>query len=397
MKNKALFIVYLALLAAVAPFSTDIYLASMPTIQQQFHASSTDIQLTLSLFFVCFAIGQLVWGPLSDKFGRKPIIYVGISLYVIGSVLCILSSSINGLIVARVIQGSGACAGIVSAMAMVKDSFKDSTEMAKVLSGMVSVMLLAPMIAPIIGSRLLTHFSWHSNFYFLAAYGLIVLAASLFVKESYPAAARKALPVNKLLSAYWQQIIFRPFFLATLAASFMFCIVFCFISSASFVYINLYHLLPENFGYYFAINASALIMGSLTLRYIKRMMTDKFIITLGLILAITGSLVMTLLLILFPNNIYSVAIPAFFATYGVGVLFPELTSCALKHVVEYTGLTSSLIGTCRFVFAAVTGLFVGTAVATSALPMALSMLGLGLVTAVFAFFYFKASRSQSKG
>ena len=395
MKNKTLFILYVALLAAAAPFSTDIYLASMPIIQQQFHASSTDIQLTLSLFFVCFAVGQLFWGALSDKIGRKPVVYVGISLYVIGSVMCILSQDIHALILARVVQGSGACAGIVCAMSMVKDSFEDPSEMAKVLGGMVSVMLLAPMVAPVIGSRLLTHFSWHSNFYFLAGYGLVVLLATLFVKESYPAAIRKPLPVSHLLSAYYQQLKFPPFLLASLSAAFMFCIVFCFISSASFVYINLYHVAAEDFGFYFALNASALILGSLTLRFFKDYMTDKIIVISGLALALSGAAGMWLALHVFPAHVYAVVIPAFFATYGVGLLFPELTSFALRHVVEYTGLASSLIGTFRFVFAAVTGLLVGTAVTHSALPMAGSMIGLGLVTALFLLFYFKCLKSNA--
>ncbi len=322
MSKSRLFIVYLAALAAFAPFSTDIYLASMPTIKHTFATSVENVQLTLSLFFIVFAILQLFWGPLSDHLGRKAVIFSGVSIFIVGSLLCAWSHTISSLIVARIIQAIGACSGTVIAITMVKDTFPNHREMSKVLSGMTSVMIIAPMIAPIIGSYLLVHINWQANFYALAIYGFILLIGACFIKESYHKAVRTALPINTLLHAYWKQLRFTPFLLAVVAVSTNFSVLFSFISSSSFIYIKIYYLATHLFGYFFALNASALILGVLSLNYLKRNFQDKKIIFIGMFISFFGAIMMFIALYIQPNLIWSIAIPSFIITYGVGVLYP---------------------------------------------------------------------------
>jgi DHA1 family bicyclomycin/chloramphenicol resistance-like MFS transporter len=388
--NRTPLILFLAALSALAAFSTDIYLASMPVIQRLFHTSVATMQLTLSLFFIGFAIMQLVWGPLSDRMGRKPILFIGLCIFTLGCLLSALSHNMTWLLIGRVIQAIGACSGIVAALSIIRDTFENAHDMAKALSSVAITMMIAPMIAPIIGSFLLAHINWEANFYFLAIGGIILLISTFFARESHPKQRRKPLPANQLLHAYWQQIKCRPFLLATIATSTNFAIMFSFISSSAFIYIKTYHLAPADFGYFFALNAVALILGSLFLRLRKGKTSDKKITAIAITCSLSGSIFLLITLQLFPASIWSVATPCFITTLGVGILFPEANTCALKNVVSFTGLASSLIGTTRFVLAAIVGYIMGLAATHSAMPLAISMLTLSVLTACFMWLYFHA-------
>ena len=390
-KNSTLFIIYLAGVVAFAPFSTDIYLASMPTIQRLFGTSAAEVQLTLSLFFVGFAIAQLLWGPLSDRIGRKPVLFIGISIYIVGSIMCGLSNTISLLIFSRIIQSIGACSGIVVGMAIVKDQFPDPIIMSKVLSRMMGVVIVAPVIAPIIGSYLLVRFNWQSNFYFLALYGVILFISTCFVNETYPKEIRKPLPLKKLSHAYTEQINCLPFLLVVLAVSTNFCVLFSFISSSSFIYLQIYHLPIHLYGYFFAFNATAIIVGSFSLPKLKDVFKDKHIVFSAILISLFGSLLMLFLIHIKQHSIWSVAIPSFIVSFGVGVLFPELTSYALKNVVSYTGIASSLLGSIRFVLAGGTGFLMGFVITNSAMPLAISMITLNILTLTAMIYYFKKS------
>jgi len=393
-KTQIYLILYLSMLAAFAPFSTDIYLASMPIIQNNFHTSTATMQLTLSLFFVSFASALLFWGPLSDRIGRTLIIKIGVSIFIVGSLFCAFSNTILELIIARIIQAIGACSGIVMALAIVKDIFNEKSEISKVLSILVSVSMLAPMIAPIVGSYLLVHIGWRSNFYFLSLYGFILFICAFFLKESHPASTRKALPVNGLLTAYVKQIRNLQFSLSTLAISTNFSVLFSFISSSPFIYINIYKLPPHLFGYFFALNALAITCGSLSVKKLKNKIRDSQIITIGCVAMFFGIIGMFATLHLWQHSIWSIVIPSFVITYGVGVLYPELTSYALKSVISHTGLASSLIGAFRFILAAIVGFIMGSVITQSAMPLAITMLILITLTIFLMILYFNVTEKK---
>lgn len=389
--NKIALVIYVAALTAFAPFSTDIYLSSMPIIQHEFSASVAAVQLTLSLFFVSFGLMQLFWGPLSDRIGRKAVILISAIVFVMGSQLCAHSTSIFQLIMSRIIQSVGASAGMIMSMAIVKDRFPDNKHMSAILSIMTSISILAPMIAPTIGSYLLVHFGWHSNFYFLSLYGGVLIIGTLFTRESLPAKSRIPLPMGKLCAAYLEQLKQPLFLLAILSISTNFSIMFSFIATSSFIYINLYHLRPELFGYFFVLNAVALTCGSLSLKILKKKLIDSVIIKIAATLSVFGAFCMILAILKYPLSIYSVVIGSFIVTYGVGILYPELTTYALKNVTNYTGIASSLIGTVRFIMAAMIGFLTGMSINTNALPLAIIMLLLSLCTYMIMILYFKRS------
>ena len=386
-KKSALLIIYLGALAAFAPFTVDSYLPAMPGLVKLFHTTAANIQLTLSLFLAGFAIGLLFWGPLSDRVGRKAVTVTGIFIFVCGSLFCGFSHSVTQLIFARIIQAFGACAGIVMSLTIIKDTFTDAKEMTKVMSSMISVAMISPMIAPIIGSYLLVHFGWSSIFYFLAAYGFILIIASFFTTESYPKSTRKPLPVNRLFHSYYQQAKFTPFLLITIAVATNFSVMFSFIASSPFIYIKLYELPRHLFGYFFAINAAAVMLGTITLRRLKGSVNDVKLITIGLLITIVGAILMLVALKFNPTSIWNVVIFSFIVTYGVGILYPELTSTALRNVVQYTGLASSLINTSRSILSAIVGLLMGAFIVDSALPLGITMLILSLLTATFFIIY----------
>lgn len=390
--KRARLIIYLAALSALAAFSTDIYLASMPVIQTLFHTSASNIQLTLSLFFIAFAFLQLVWGPLSDRLGRRTVIFIGIGVFTLGSLLSAFSHSITELIIARIIQAAGACSGIVCAFAIVKDTFSNHNQITQALSSITVTLMISPMLAPILGSYLLSHINWQANFDFLALGGLILLTCNIFFKETHLKHKRKPLPANQIKKAYLEQIKHGPFLLATLATAASFSVMFSFVSSSSFVYINLYHIAPKHFGYYFSLNAIGLMLGTASLKLLKGKIRDSSLIIVGLICTAVGGIAMVMCLQLKPASIWSIAIPSFVATYGAGLLFPETNSCALKHVLAYNGLASSLIGTTRFILAAIVGYIMGLTTSHSAMPLAISIITLSIATAFLMLVYFQQQK-----
>lgn len=395
MKNKIL-ILYLAGLSAFAPVSTDIYIASMPTIERYFGTTAAKVQLTLSLFFVSFAIMQLLWGPLSDRIGRKPVIPIGLIVYIIGSLLCAFSHSIGMLIFARMIQAAGACCGIVMALAIIKDTYTQPKRMAKILGLVMSIMVIAPIIAPIIGSYLLAAFNWQANFYFLTGYAILLFVALPFFKESYPKSSRKPLPASQIVNAYRTQLFCWPFFLALFALSANFGMLFSFVAAVPFVYISTYGLPAHLFGYFFAFNAAGIITGRLVIHRLNLFFTSKQIIYATITLAYISAVVMLIAISLQPYSIWCVAIPAFFITLSFGIAFPELTTHALQNVIGHTGIASSLLGSIRYIFGAMMGLLTGVLVVGSPLPLPVMFLALNSLSFTCVIIYFKNKTSNDQ-
>ncbi len=381
-------VIYLAMLSAFAPFSTDSYLASMPIIKNFFHTSASNVQLTLSLFFVSFSAGLLVWGPLSDRIGRKPVIAIGLIIFIAASLFCAASHNITVLIFARIAQAFGACCGVVMTSTIVKDRFA-SEQLSKIFSIIMGITMLAPMIAPIVGSYLLAQFNWQANFYFLTAFGVILLISLPFMKESYPAETRKPIEVSRLTQYYTEQIKYTPFTLCMITMSTSFATMFAFISSSSFIYINLFHIKPINFGWHFAFNAAALLIGIFFLNILREKIPIQKLILIALICSIFGSMAMILTLALKPYCIWSIMLPVFISTFGIGILYPEITSLALQHVTSHTGLATSLLGASRFILAAVVGYIMGFLIEYSSYPLAIIMTLLSTVSWFTMYIYFR--------
>ncbi len=381
------FVLYLAILIAFAPFSTTMYLAAMPILKLDFQVSDLAVQLTLAVFFIGYPLGQLFWGPVSDRIGRKPAILIGSLFYVLASMLCAYAWNIEALVIGRFLQALGAAAGVVNALAIVRDRFVQREQMLRVLTLMTAIMTIAPLVSPMIGSELLVYFHWQANFWFLSGYGMVVWLLTWLTRESYPRDKRQPLPISHLIGAYIEQACYRPFTWVALAVAANFCVMFAFVAASSFIYIHLYHVTDQHFGYVFSINVVGFILGSASLHLFKRYIALRKLLVVGMILALVGPALMLVLTHLF-DALWIVTISVFIATYGVGLVAPNLMSLALKHVVAYNGITAALVGTFRFTFAMVVSLAMGVLLVYGVLALALVMLFMGVLSLCCMLRYF---------
>src|SRR5450755_3202398 len=270
--------VLLAALSAIGPLTTDMYLPSLPDIARLLSASTAQVQLTISAYLVGFAIGQILYGPLADRHGRKPVLLAAMGLYSVASLACVLSTSIEMLIVARFVQALGGCGGIVLARAIVRDLYSGARA-GRELSMMGSVMALAPVLAPLAGGLLQTGFGWRSIFVTLVAAGVTGAGVVwLLLPETLATRAAEAISPSTMLTSY-RAVARNPAYLAYLGiATASYAGLFAWISGASFVLQNLYGLSPFNFGVAFALGSIGYMAGTaLAARLVVRIGLDRTI------------------------------------------------------------------------------------------------------------------------
>ena len=371
--RNRLMVIYLAALIALGPFSIDLYLAALPTIKQYFVTTTSQTQLTLSLFFLGFALAQLFWGPLSDRLGRKPTVFIGLAVYLLSTAACYWAPNISTLMVGRLFQGAGGTCGIVMVMAMVKDLYSDH-ESTKVFALVFGVMAVAPIIAPMIGSHLLTWFGWRSCFAFLFAYGVLLAFLTTMLSEPFPRAKRRPLPVKRIAVEYVVQLSYLPFLMIVLSTACVFSAMFAFIASSPYMYIDMVGLSAEWFGYCFGIAAAFIILGNMALSWLKATTTDMQIIAIGVGVMFAGSALLTTLQVVAPHHLLSVLLPGVLLMFSVGILLPQLLSIAMRHVLHHNGITSALIGTIRFTAGGIVAFFAAHWVNTKAVRVGIAAL-----------------------
>jgi MFS transporter, DHA1 family, multidrug resistance protein len=279
----------IALLSAFVPLSTDLYLPALPGMARYFGVSVNLTNLTLILFFLFFSAGTLFWGPLSDKYGRRPVLIVGLAIYVAASIWCANAGDIYQLIAARILQASGGSAAVSVATAMVKDVYA-SHHRESILAIVQSMVLISPMAAPVLGAFLLSFTSWRGVFWTLAVIGILALAGSIALQETIDRRSdRSAFQVVCRLGTVLRNpgftslmVIFSLVSVSTLA----------FVASSSYIYINGFGLSEQVYSYYFAVNALGLILGPmLYLRISRRLNRRSMVIACFALIAASGALV----------------------------------------------------------------------------------------------------------
>jgi DHA1 family bicyclomycin/chloramphenicol resistance-like MFS transporter len=385
------FIVLLGALTAITALSIDMSLPAMPTLTAVFAAPTERTQLTLSVFLLGFAASQLVYGPLSDRFGRRPVLLFGLAIYTAGGIACALSPSMEALIAARFLQGLGAAVGRTLGPAIVRDEFQQPRS-AQVLSYITVVMTLAPLLAPIAGAHLLVALGWKAIFLTLGLAGAALLAAAALAlgetnRRRDPAALRP-----RALLRNWFRFFSNPVCAGfALVNCCVFAALFSYISNSPFVFIDTFGLSTESYGYLFGSTALAFMAGSLVNGRLVRRLSPYRALELGFALICSGGLLLVTLAALRLFGPLGVILPMTIFVFGMGMVFPNATAAAMEPLPQMAGTASSLIGSSQMLFGSLVGWVVSRLYDRSSLPMAASV---ALMSATAALIYLALLRRR---
>ena len=376
----------LALLTAVGPMSVDLYLPSLPELGRVFGASVPQVQLTLSGYLLCFAIGQIVFGPISDHVGRKPVLLAALSLYVAVCLSCMFATSIEMLIALRCLQALGVAGAPVLARAIVRDLYQ-GVRAGRELARMGSITALAPVVAPSLGGVLQSTFGWRASFLGMAALGLcaIVLVVRL-LPETMKQPPKHPMSLLSIIRGYGIFLRHRTFriYLAIVSASYGG--LFAWISGSSFVLQDLYGLSPLLFGLVFAAATLGYGLGTLlAARLVVRIGIDRTIVCGGVALAV-GGLAMAAAIALGATSPAALAVPMALYLCGLGLAMPQSMAGALMPFPERAGAASSLLGFLQQATASAIGIVVGQMLGSSALPLAAIVAAMGVLALALALF-----------
>lgn len=369
--SRALILV-LALLSAFAPFATDMYLPALGHMARAYSTDTGRIEGTLSAFFLGLAIGQAIYGPLIDRFGRKPPLLIGVSLFVLATLGCLLTRDIDVLISFRVLQAMGGCAGMIIGRAIINDLY-GPTESARVLSLMMMFMTIAPIMAPMVGGWMLGWAGWESIFVFIIVFGSTCgLMAWRFVPETLATTGRAPLSVGSVANAY-AQLARRPaFILPAISGALGQASMFAFITGSPFIFMQRFGLSEQQFGWLFGLTAVGIAVGAQINRTGLKRVPVRTMLGRALLcnLAAAATLVLVADTLLLPL----LAIPLWCLIATLGLIGSNAAATAMAASAPYSGSGSALIGVLQFGCAAGVSTLVALNQNGSAYPMTIAML-----------------------
>jgi MFS transporter, DHA1 family, multidrug resistance protein len=369
----------LTALVALGPMSTDLYLPSLPGLLRHFDADIAEVQLTLSVFLVGLAVGQLVYGPLSDRFGRRPVLLAGLILYVVASAICALAPSVPTLIAARLLQATGACAGPVVCRAVVRD-VHGREGAARILSYMGAAMALAPALGPILGGFVEAWLGWRANFAILCIYGAVGLAlTAAILPETAPHRGESGGGLDAALRGYLGLLGQRVYIGFVLCCALAYGGIFCFISGSSFVFVDIIGLAPQLYGVCFGAIVLGYILGTLMGgRLTRRIGVERLVRTGGLISAVGG---LALLLSVWTTgaSVAGILLPTVIYMAGTGLVLPNAMAGAIGPFPRMAGTAAALLGFVQMGLAAAGGVAIGHLANGTAIPMAAGIALAGLL------------------
>ncbi len=385
-----LLMLILGLLMAVTSLSVDIYLPAMPQMQQDL---SGNIEFTITSFLIGFSSAQLVWGPISDRIGRRKPLLIGMAFFTISSIGCALSQNLEQIIFWRVLQAFGACTGPMIARAMVRDLF-GKTQAAQVLSTLTLVMAIAPIAGPLIGGQLIQISTWHSIFWLLTLIGLIILLAIFFIPETHKKEDRTHSSLNVIFYSYYQLLRDWQFMRYSLCVSCFYVAAYSFIVGSPFVYINFYGIGEQYYGGLFALNIVGLMAVSVINRYLVTRFSLDFLLRFAALIAMSAVLVLILLFYLVIGYVYSIIIMVLIFFSMNGIIAACATAAALDRVPHIAGSASALIGSLQYGSGIISSLFL--AWFSNRTPWTMITI-MAIFTTLSVVVIFSASTEQKKG
>jgi len=380
--SRAKMIVVLGLLVALGPLTIDMYLPALPRIADELSVSSSVAQLTLTGTLAGLALGQLVIGPLSDSLGRRRPLMAGITLHMVASILCLFAPNIATLGLARGLQGVGAAAAMVVAIAIVGDLYVDNVA-ATVLSRLMLVLGVAPVVAPSLGAAVLLRASWHWVFAVLVVLaGALLLVAALALPETLPAAHRRPLRVRGILATYGELLRDARFVILVLVAALGMSGLFAYIAAAPFVLQGRYGLDQQSFALVFGAGAVALIGATQLNVVLLKRFTPQTIVVWALVASSLAGLLFVGLTAAGVGGLSSFLVPVWLILAAMGLVIPNAPALALSRHPDAAGTSAALLGAAQFGLGAAVAPLVGV-LGNDQFALALAMT-VGVVVALFA-------------
>ena len=377
-------IILLAAVSALGPVGMQILLPALPVIKQKFYVTNDVAQLTLSLSMLAIAIGTLVYGPLSDKFGRKRVMLVGIIITIFGSIVCFVADSIMLLISGRFIQAFGGAVGLVLARAIVRDVYGPE-EAARVIATLVMVMVVLPMMSPALGGELMQRFGFESVFIVIAFASAI---AFVFLFLWLPETLAKPVPfegVKSMLMTFSKLFASRVFCGYAFCVTFVSVVFFSFISAAPEIMVSVLKRPPTEYGYYFIMIPAGFMTGNYVARHYGRTISIDNMIAIGASIGVFGIVLALILQTLGMSSPVALFLPIALAVFGNGITLPNAQAAAINEFPEYAGTASGLTGFLQMAVSSVAAQAVALIFNGTVYPL----LGLMLVASIISLLIFR--------
>ena len=375
---KTELLIILGALTAFAPLSIDMYLPAFPQMEVALGASTDAVQRTLAAFFLGFALGQSSYGPVTDRFGRKPPLYFGLGLYILASIGCALATSAEALTVLRFIQAVGACSGMVIARAMVRDLFEPK-DAARAYSSLMLVTGLAPILAPVIGGLVLLWAGWSMIFWLLAIYAVLALAAVHFrLPETHPADPSRPLALGRALADYGRIIVDRRYLGYAAGGGLGMAGMFAYIAGSPFVFIDLYGIRSQDYGWLFGLNALGFVLAAQVNGRLLPAGSHERAMRSAMLVQGAAAIILVLSVATGWGGFSGIFLPIFVYVATLGFIMPNAAALAMAPYGRNAGVASALLGTLQFGLAAIASAMVSLLHDGTALPMAGTVATCGL-------------------
>ncbi len=372
-------IVLLAATAALGPSATQIILPAVPAIRQDFAVSDDIAQLTLSLSMAAIALGTLTYGPLADKFGRRPVIMLGLAICFAGSLLCALAGTIETLIAGRFVQAFGAAVGLVLARAIIRDVY-GPVESARAIATLVMVMVVIPMVSPAAGGELLIRFGWQSIGAATAAFSMAML---LMITFSLPETLKQSVPfagAGAMLRTFGELLSSRVFSGYAFCAAFVSVVFFSFIAAGPEILVSVYERPVNEYGYYFIMMPCGFMAGNYIARhYGLRLHGDRLMLA-GMMIAVAGVCLAFVLQLAGWRHPLALFAPVSLTVFGNGITLPNAQAAAINEFPQLAGSASGLAGFLQMALSALAAQLVAAVYNGTAYPLLFIMLAAALLS-----------------
>ncbi len=393
--NKTLILIIMMLTSAVSIMSTDLYAPSLPHLADLLHTTPEWVKLTLGLNAMAYGIAQLFFGPMSDRYGRRPLMLFGVISFTVFSLLCGLVDDIYQLIGMRVLQGISAGAGAVLVLAVITDIFP-SKERIKALALYGSILALAPAVAPTIGGYIHVNLGWRYNFYLLALVATVISIMALRYLPETNKDIKKSMPVAGVLRGYLALLKDRAFVGYALLTSCALASVFAFVAAGPFILINQFSVATEHYGYYQLLTVLFFMLGSWVSAMIAEKVSTRRLLSFGLLLFTLGAMALVLIICNQELTVTSLIIAVGIMNLGLGPIFAVAPSMAMNTKSAPSGVAAAMLGCLEMVGPTAAAIAIGVFHDGSAMPYGVTVLVIALVALALYFLVLRSDNRQGQ-